>query len=181
MGIGIKKSLVTWSYWQVKRKYCLLSKIFSSFSLSLPYKLLSSTRWLWCSLLNFCWYYRFCSFQALFLGGQDKLPAFLARITIPGLDIVVDPCAAILICIVTVLLCIGIKKVFLVDPWNFLLSHLVFHLWVPLLRSTMVIFQSSLAQTIVTTINVCALLFIAIVGGYLGFRDGWVGYDLPNG
>ncbi|KAA0041801.1 hypothetical protein IC582_019741 [Cucumis melo] len=87
---------------------------------------------------------------ALFLGGQDKLPAFLARITIPGLNIVVDPCAAILICIVTALLCIGIKK-------------------------------SSLAQTIVTTINVCALLFIAIVGGYLGFRDGWVGYELPNG
>ncbi|XP_023543445.1 cationic amino acid transporter 4, vacuolar-like [Cucurbita pepo subsp. pepo] len=87
---------------------------------------------------------------ALFLGGEDKLPVFLARITIPGLGIVVDPCAAILICIVTALLCFGIKK-------------------------------SSLAQTIVTTINVCALLFIAIVGGYLGFRDGWVGYELPNG
>ncbi|XP_022154456.1 cationic amino acid transporter 4, vacuolar-like [Momordica charantia] len=87
---------------------------------------------------------------ALFLGGEDKLPAFLARISIPGLGIVVDPCAAILIFIVTALLCIGIKK-------------------------------SSLAQTIVTTVNVCALLFITAVGGYLGFRDGWVGYELPNG
>ena len=50
------------------------------------------------------------------MGGQDKLPAFLARITIPVLDIVVDPCAAILIFIVTALLCVGIKKVFSVDP-----------------------------------------------------------------
>ena len=36
---------------------------------------------------------------------------FLARQTIPGLGIVVDPCAALLIMIVTILLCFGIKEV----------------------------------------------------------------------
>lgn len=87
---------------------------------------------------------------ALFFGGEDKLPYLLARHTIPGLGIVIDPCAAALVLFVTALLCIGIK-------------------------------ESSLAQAIVTTINVCALLFIIIAGGYLGFKTGWVGYELPNG
>ena len=49
--------------------------------------------------------------QALFFGGEDKLPAFLARHTIPGLGVVVDPCAALLVLIVTVVLCTGIKEV----------------------------------------------------------------------
>lgn len=44
-------------------------------------------------------------------GGNDRLPSFLARQTLPGLDIVVDPCAAILVLIVTALLCKGIKEV----------------------------------------------------------------------
>ncbi|KAF3441211.1 hypothetical protein FNV43_RR15124 [Rhamnella rubrinervis] len=87
---------------------------------------------------------------ALFFGGEDKLPTFLARHTIPGLGIVVDPCAAVLVLIVTVLLCIGIK-------------------------------ESSLAQMIVTTVNLCAMLFIIIAGGYLGFKTGWVGYELQSG
>ncbi|GMY20298.1 cationic amino acid transporter 4, vacuolar-like isoform X1 [Fagus crenata] len=87
---------------------------------------------------------------ALFFGGEEKLPAFLARHTIPGLGIVVDPCAAVLILIVTVLLCFGIK-------------------------------ESTFAQTIVTTVNICALLFIIIAGGYLGFKTGWVGYEIPSG
>ncbi|KAF3944897.1 hypothetical protein CMV_028678, partial [Castanea mollissima] len=87
---------------------------------------------------------------ALFFGGEEKLPAFLARHTIPGLGIVVDPCAAVLILIVTVLLCIGIK-------------------------------ESTLAQTIITTVNVSALLFIIIAGGYLGFKNGWIGYEIPSG
>lgn len=39
------------------------------------------------------------------------MPVFLARHTIPGLGIVVDPCAAGLVLIVTALLCIGIKEV----------------------------------------------------------------------
>lgn len=42
-------------------------------------------------------------------------------------------------------------------------------------------FQSSVAQSIVTTVNISALLFIIIVGGYLGFKNGWVGYELPSG
>ncbi|XP_018833429.2 cationic amino acid transporter 4, vacuolar-like [Juglans regia] len=87
---------------------------------------------------------------ALFFGGEDKMPAFLVRHTIPGLGIVVDPCAAVLVLIVTALLCIGIK-------------------------------ESSVVQSIVTTVNIGALLFIIIVGGYLGFKNGWVGYELPSG
>ncbi|KAI6673586.1 hypothetical protein NL676_001492 [Syzygium grande] len=87
---------------------------------------------------------------AVFFGGEDKLPSFLARHTIPGIGIVVDPCAAALVISVTVLLCIGIK-------------------------------ESSVAQTIVTTINVSAMIFIIAAGGYIGFKTGWVGYELPNG
>ncbi|XP_028766886.1 cationic amino acid transporter 2, vacuolar isoform X3 [Neltuma alba] len=67
-----------------------------------------------------------------------------------GFGIVVDPCAAVLILLVTLLLCTGIK-------------------------------ESSTAQFIVTTINVCVLLFIIIAGGYLGFKNQWDGYKLANG
>lgn len=87
---------------------------------------------------------------ALLFGGGDSLPAFLARHHIPGLDIVVDPCAAILVVIVTGLLCVGIK-------------------------------ESTVAQGIVTTANVCAMIFVIIAGGYLGFKTGWAGYELPAG
>ncbi|XP_057437765.1 cationic amino acid transporter 4, vacuolar-like [Lotus japonicus] len=87
---------------------------------------------------------------ALFFGGQENLPVFLARHTLPGLGIVVDPCAAALILFVTLLLCLGIK-------------------------------ESAMAQSIVTTVNVIVMLFIIIVGGYLGFTSGWVGYELPSG
>ncbi|KAM7273641.1 hypothetical protein ACFE04_028305 [Oxalis oulophora] len=47
---------------------------------------------------------------AMLFGGPDSLPVFLARQHIPGLDIVVDPCAAILVFVVTGLLCKGIKE-----------------------------------------------------------------------
>jgi cationic amino acid transporter 1 len=87
---------------------------------------------------------------ALLFGGADSLPVFLARQTIPGLDIVVDPCAAILVFFVTGLLCVGIK-------------------------------ESTLAQSIVTIANICAMIFIIIAGGYIGFKTGWVGYELPVG
>ncbi|EOY10494.1 Cationic amino acid transporter 4 isoform 2 [Theobroma cacao] len=87
---------------------------------------------------------------ALFFGGEDKLPAFLVRHTIPQLGVVVDPCAAVLVVIVTILLCAGIK-------------------------------ESSLVQTIVTTVNVCAMLFIIIAGGYLACKTGWAGYELHSG
>ncbi|RRT69179.1 hypothetical protein B296_00034960 [Ensete ventricosum] len=55
---------------------------------------------------------------ALFFGGPDSLPSFLARVSIPGLDVVVDPCAAILVFVVTGLLCLGIKEV-----WFAILYH----------------------------------------------------------
>ncbi|MBA0742266.1 hypothetical protein Gogos_015340 [Gossypium gossypioides] len=87
---------------------------------------------------------------ALFLGGEGNLPAFLVRHTIPQLGVVVDPCAAILVLIVTFLLCAGIK-------------------------------ESSLVQTIVTTVNVCAMLFIIVAGGCLACKTGWVGYELHGG
>ncbi|XP_021282592.1 cationic amino acid transporter 4, vacuolar-like isoform X2 [Herrania umbratica] len=87
---------------------------------------------------------------ALFFGGEDKLPAFLVRHTIPQLGVVVDPCAAVLVVIVTILLCAGIK-------------------------------ESSMVQTIVTTVNVCAMLFIIIAGGYLACKTGWAGYELHSG
>ncbi|KAE8660038.1 Cationic amino acid transporter 2, vacuolar [Hibiscus syriacus] len=87
---------------------------------------------------------------ALLFGGENSLPFFLARQYIPGLDIVVDPCAAILVFIVTGLLCVGIK-------------------------------ESTLAQAIVTTANVCAMIFVIIAGSYLGYQTGWVGYGLPTG
>ncbi|CAM8980844.1 unnamed protein product [Rhodiola kirilowii] len=87
---------------------------------------------------------------ALLFGGEEHLPYLLARYTIPGLGVVVDPCAAILVFIVTALLCIGIR-------------------------------ESVLVQTIVTSVNVCAMLFVIVAGGYLCFRTGWVGYTLPSG
>uniref|UniRef100_A0A9I9CUT2 Cationic amino acid transporter C-terminal domain-containing protein n=1 Tax=Cucumis melo TaxID=3656 RepID=A0A9I9CUT2_CUCME len=87
---------------------------------------------------------------ALLFGGNDRLPSFLARQTLPGLDIVVDPCAAILVLIVTALLCLGIK-------------------------------ESIAAQAVVTGANVCAMMFVIIAGSYIGFKTGWVGYELPTG
>ncbi|XP_057767324.1 cationic amino acid transporter 2, vacuolar-like [Salvia miltiorrhiza] len=87
---------------------------------------------------------------ALLFGGPDSLPSLLARQTIPGVDIVVDPCAAIIVVLVTALLCLGIK-------------------------------ESAFAQGIVTSVNVCALIFVIVAGGYLGFKTGWRGYELPAG
>ncbi|KAI4381601.1 hypothetical protein MLD38_007661 [Melastoma candidum] len=87
---------------------------------------------------------------ALLFGGPDSLPAFLARQHVPGLDVVVDPCAAALVIIVTGLLCVGIK-------------------------------ESTMAQAIVTTANVCAMIFVIVAGTYLGFKTGWPGYELPTG
>ncbi|OIW12265.1 hypothetical protein TanjilG_06054 [Lupinus angustifolius] len=87
---------------------------------------------------------------AVLLGGDNSLPFFLSRQHIPGIDIVVDPLAAIMIFIVTGLLCVGIK-------------------------------ESAMAQNIVTSVNICALVFVIIAGGYLGFKSGWVGYELSTG
>ncbi|KAG7575937.1 Peptidase C19 ubiquitin carboxyl-terminal hydrolase [Arabidopsis thaliana x Arabidopsis arenosa] len=101
---------------------------------------------------HWCWIIQLVDVSNLasFFGGLDKLPVFLARQTIPGVGIVVDPCAALLIMIVTILLCFGIK-------------------------------ESSLVQAIVTSVNVCTLFLIIVVGGHLACKTGWVGYDLPSG
>ncbi|KAA3486495.1 cationic amino acid transporter 2, vacuolar-like isoform X2 [Gossypium australe] len=87
---------------------------------------------------------------ALLFGGENSLPTFLARQHLPGLDVMVDPCAAVLVLIVTGFLCLGIK-------------------------------ESALAQGIVTAVNVFAMLFVIIAGGYLGFKTGWTGYEVPTG
>lgn len=60
----------------------------------------------------------------MLFGGPDNLPVFLARHQIPGLDIVVDPCAAILVFIVTGLLCGGIKEVSLVPFTSIFISFI---------------------------------------------------------
>ncbi|KAF6988797.1 hypothetical protein CFC21_006248 [Triticum aestivum] len=87
---------------------------------------------------------------ALFFGGQDKLPFFLAQVHVKWLDTPVDPCAAILVLIVTALLCLGIK-------------------------------ESSLVEGVITIANVAIMLFIICAGGWLGFQNGWPGYDVPKG
>ncbi|KAG9452040.1 hypothetical protein H6P81_004944 [Aristolochia fimbriata] len=87
---------------------------------------------------------------ALLFGGSDSLPAFLARVYIPWLDIVIDPCAAILVLLVTLLLCVGIK-------------------------------ESTFAQAVVTSANVCVMVVVIIAGGYLGIQTGWAGYNVPSG
>ncbi|BBH06955.1 cationic amino acid transporter 2, partial [Prunus dulcis] len=65
------------------------------------------------------WWCSCCSWHnpksGLFFGGVDKLPAILAPHTIPMFGIVVDPCAAVLVLIVTFLLCTGIKESSLVQ------------------------------------------------------------------
>lgn len=47
---------------------------------------------------------------ALLVGGEANLPSWLSRSTILGTSIEVDPCAAILVILVTVLLCAGVKE-----------------------------------------------------------------------
>ncbi|XP_057539587.1 cationic amino acid transporter 4, vacuolar-like [Amaranthus tricolor] len=85
---------------------------------------------------------------ALYFGGEGNLPVLLSRHTIFG--IVVDPCAAVVIVVATVLMCTGIK-------------------------------ESSMAQTIVTSVNICALIFVIAAGGYLASKNGWVGYENSDG
>jgi cationic amino acid transporter 1 len=48
---------------------------------------------------------------ALFFGGHEKLPFFLTQIHVKWFETPLDPCAAILVLIVTALLCLGIKEV----------------------------------------------------------------------
>ncbi|KAL9459430.1 hypothetical protein AB3S75_002766 [Citrus x aurantiifolia] len=54
---------------------------------------------------------RFCSYVVVInVYRLCILPFFLAHQEIPGLDIIVDPCAAIIVLFVTGLLCVGIKE-----------------------------------------------------------------------
>jgi cationic amino acid transporter 1 len=46
----------------------------------------------------------------IFFGGQENLPAWLGRQTIPGIDVVVNPCAGLLVVVITGLLCLGIRE-----------------------------------------------------------------------
>ena len=50
--------------------------------------------------------------QAVLIGGEDNLPVWLSRTTIPGTEIIIDPCAAIIVIIATALLCAGVKEVY---------------------------------------------------------------------
>jgi hypothetical protein len=52
------------------------------------------------------------------------LPFFLAQVHVKGLDTPLDPCAAILVLIVTALLCLGIKEVLAQSPQ--LVSEILF-------------------------------------------------------
>ena len=93
----------------------------------------------------------------------------------------VDPCAAFLVFVVTGLLCVGIKEV--ISLFIFCILYVLRSL--PSCKTLSFFYaqslQSTLAQAIVTTANVCALLFVIIAGAYLGFKTGWVGYELPTG
>ncbi|KAL6005189.1 Carnitine O-acetyltransferase mitochondrial [Asimina triloba] len=120
--------------------------------------------------------------MALFFGGQGSLPAFLARAYIPFLDISVDPCAAFLVLIVTGLLCAGIKEVSFASENTDVtdMRSISMETFVEDLTEIYAL-TSSFAQAIVTSANVCVMVFVIIAGGYLGFQTGWPGYNLPTG
>ncbi|XP_025807266.1 cationic amino acid transporter 3, mitochondrial-like isoform X1 [Panicum hallii] len=117
---------------------------------------------------------------ALFFGGPDSLPWILARHEIPWLDVVVDPCAAFLVFLVTGLLCVGIKEVAtfsdsarVITPF-LRICHLIFPF-------SVFFFQSSFVQGVVTVLNCFVMLFVIIAGSYIGFQTGWVGYKVAGG
>ncbi|XP_004489656.1 cationic amino acid transporter 2, vacuolar-like [Cicer arietinum] len=87
---------------------------------------------------------------AALIGGVNNIPGFLSYQHIPWIDVDVDPLAAIVVLLVTWVLCTGIK-------------------------------ESTRIQSIVTSVNICALMFVIVAGGYLGFKTGWIGYQLPTG
>lgn len=107
------------------------------------------------------------------------MPFFLARAQIPGLDVVVDPCAAILVFIVTGLLCVGIKEVWMFLPC--IAYYYALSFWYAKSNMIDLPLQSSFVQAVVTVLNVCVMLFVVIAGGYVGFKTGWVGYSLSSG
>uniref|UniRef100_A0A7I4D6P2 Cationic amino acid transporter C-terminal domain-containing protein n=1 Tax=Physcomitrium patens TaxID=3218 RepID=A0A7I4D6P2_PHYPA len=86
----------------------------------------------------------------VFVGGEENLPWLLIRRTIPSTEIIVDPCAAFLVIIVTALLCVGIR-------------------------------ESARVQAAMVVLNVLVLLFVAGAGSYAGSKNGWKGYEQPDG
>lgn len=60
-------------------------------------------------------------------------------------------------------------------------SSFVYLFWELFLTLNALYMQSTVVQGIVTSVNVCALLFVIVAGGYLGFKSGWGGYELPTG
>lgn len=125
-----------------------------------------------------CIFICFFCFKALLFGGPDSLPFFLSRLHIPALDVVVDPCAAILVFIVTGLLCVGIKEVVM---YVIILQVPSIFLYLYKLTWDSEYVQSTVAQGIATIANVCAMVFVIVAGTYLGFKTGWSGYQLPTG
>jgi len=118
-------------------------------------------------------------FQALFFGGADSLPWILARHEIPWLDVVVDPCAAFLVFLVTGLLCVGIKEVATFSDSARVITPFSENMALDL--SSLFFFQSSFVQGVVTVLNCFVMLFVIIAGSYIGFQTGWVGYKVAGG
>uniref|UniRef100_A0A0D9XJZ4 Cationic amino acid transporter C-terminal domain-containing protein n=1 Tax=Leersia perrieri TaxID=77586 RepID=A0A0D9XJZ4_9ORYZ len=92
---------------------------------------------------------------ALFFGGHEKLPFFLTQIHVKWLDTPLDPCAAILVLIVTALLCLGIKE------------------------SSFVEGIITIANVIVMLFVICVGGYLAFQNGWTGYHDKQ-GY-FPNG
>ncbi|XP_006662375.1 cationic amino acid transporter 3, mitochondrial-like [Oryza brachyantha] len=92
---------------------------------------------------------------ALFFGGHEKLPFFLTQIHVKWLNTPLDPCAAILVLIVTALLCLGIKE------------------------SSFVEGIITIANVIVMMFVICAGGYLAFQNGWSGYNDKQ-GY-FPNG
>uniref|UniRef100_I1QUU7 Cationic amino acid transporter C-terminal domain-containing protein n=1 Tax=Oryza glaberrima TaxID=4538 RepID=I1QUU7_ORYGL len=84
---------------------------------------------------------------ALFFGGHEKLPFFLTQIHVKWLETPLDPCAAILVLIVTALLCLGIKE------------------------SSFVEGIITIANVIVMLFVICAGGYLAFQNGWSGYND----------
>uniref|UniRef100_A0A0E0M7Z2 Cationic amino acid transporter C-terminal domain-containing protein n=1 Tax=Oryza punctata TaxID=4537 RepID=A0A0E0M7Z2_ORYPU len=84
---------------------------------------------------------------ALFFGGHEKLPFFLTQIHVKWLVTPLDPCAAILVLIVTALLCLGIKE------------------------SSFVEGIITIANVIVMLFVICAGGYLAFQNGWSGYND----------
>lgn len=41
--------------------------------------------------------------------------------------------------------------------------------------------QSARVQAVMVVLNIIVLLFVAIAGSYAGFKNGWKGYEQPDG